>query len=154
MDTTTPLTQLPDNADEDLVNKILSELEKKENGEHVDEQIPDENDSVYETPSETLPVSKKIKPVPFSHYEVPENPGMWAKVIKHLSNVEFIKYFKLAITAGILFFIFTLFAPKLIPYLAKIPFAIVDLNITNIGLMILSIAFSIVFFCVSFFLFH
>lgn len=138
---TTPLDHLPNTStkEEDLVNKILSELEDKT------QTVDTIDDDLSEIPIQTI----QTQPIIQSQEYLPppvlteEKESFFTKLMNNIDLDDMYYYIKLGVIASVLFFLTLQFSDKLIVLLEKIPNAIQDGQLTQIGNFIKSVLFGI-----------
>lgn len=159
---TTPIDTLPNTSskEEDLVNKILSELEEtEETREDPDTpnipNIPDVSSPVVEppmpSPSPTIPHGiphgipheDTTPPTTIYHDEKPKD-SMIQRAISFINSDTFMYHVKLAILVTILYMSIIMFSDKIMMVMSKIPLSINEEgNLTHAGKLFQAIVFGI-----------
>ena len=153
----TSLDNLPKTSskEEDLVNKILSELEDNatetvETRQEQEDNISEKNE-IYEQPSQPVYINHPIQNPNYNSYqnnleELKEKETFLSKLFGQFDFDELYYYAKLTLIATIIFMCMTFFSHKLNFILEKIPTTLDDNNMsTNTGKVVLSIIFGLIF---------
>lgn len=138
---TTPLDHLPNTStkEEDLVNKILSELEDKtQTVDTIDEDLSEI--PIQSIQTQPIIPSKEYLPPPIL---AEEKENFFTKLMNNIDLDDMYYYIKLGIIASVLFFLALQFSDKLIVLLEKIPNTIQDGQLTQFGNLVKSVLFGI-----------
>ena len=140
---TTPLDHLPNSStrEEDLVNKILSELEDKNTTVDTieEEEIPEIPIQLIQT-QPILPTTEYLPPPILNQ----EKETLFTKLMNNIDLDDMYYYIKLGLIAAVLFFLMLQFSHKFNVVLEKIPSALQDGQITQVGNFIKSILFGVI----------
>lgn len=139
---TTPLDHLPNTStkEEDLVNKILSELEDKNTT--VDTIEEEELPEIPIQSIQTQPILQKTVYLPPPVLNE-EKESFFTKLMTNIDLDDMYYYIKLGLIASILFFLMVQFSHKFNFILEKIPSALQDGQLTQVGNFIKSILFGV-----------
>lgn len=159
--TTTPIDTLPNTSskEEDLVNKILSELEETEETREEPDipDIPDVSSPVVEAPmpSNNIPSPSTIPsniqrmpedttPPTTMYYDEKPKDSIIKKAISFVNSDTFMYHVKLTIIVVILYMSIIMFSDKIAMVMSKIPLSIDDEgNLTHVGKLFQAIVFGI-----------
>jgi len=154
--TTTPIDTLPNTSskEEDLVNKILSELEETEETRE-DPDIPDVSSPVVEAPmpSNHIPSPSTIPPniqhedttpPTTMYYDEKPKDSMIQKAISFVNSYAFMYHVKLTIIVVILYMSIIMFSDKIMTVMSKIPLSLNEEgNLTHMGKLFQAIVFGV-----------
>tara|TARA_B100002052_G_scaffold198167_1_gene180824 strand:+ start:409 stop:921 length:513 start_codon:yes stop_codon:yes gene_type:complete len=165
-ETTTHLSQLPNNNDKDndLVNKILSELE------NISEEEANNDKPVLPSEENQAPVQAQI---PAATQQVPTKETVNVQQIKNnydssmpspqkintfFNSIDFNvikKVFRMSTIVALLFFVFTLYNNTFVTLFSKLPILKIGLEteLSNSGKLLQGICFGLVYFLINIFYF-
>ena len=150
---TTPLTQLPNNSenDTDLVNKILDQLDDNSPAETMPptfDNTPPEAVQQQHIPAPPAPIT----PYPMSE-SMPSPQGIQS-MLSSLDTPRIYSAAKMAIFMGVMFLLFLTFGDNFVRLFSKLPFQTTDITggLNSSGKFLQSICFGLVYLFSNMFL--
>tara|TARA_Y100000389_G_C17399388_1_gene484439 strand:+ start:115 stop:594 length:480 start_codon:yes stop_codon:yes gene_type:complete len=153
-DKTTPLTQLPNNSenDTDLVNKILNQLDESMPAESTPPTF--ENSQPSESnPQVPIPVAIAPYPSTFTNESMPSPQGI-QNMISKLDTDRIYAAAKMSLFMAVMFLMFLTFRENFISLFSKLPFQTTKITggLNGSGEFLQAICFGLVYFLSNMFL--